>query len=417
MVTLRRWTRMHLYVIWSTAKRLRWILLSLAAATSGTVDLFTPIPRVLVTLTASLALLLLGIEIFSYLKRRRSTVFQPRTSDTFSDVKSALDGNTRFRIQEWANGTFVHDEMITLLIRQGRVSALLAASTSYIAPPEIRHLGERYLEHHLDDAKRNQREVWDDPVLGWNTNIGRDDDYAIGSIELTPSSFYQRLRTDDFAMNDVIQSGAVRPEYGRSLFINRTGYPRDFGSSWLLNGIGTSALAFTTDGKLVLIEQSRRNARSRGLFAPSGSGSLEPQDFKKLSSLKLHDLAAQGANRELMEEAGVREEEIVSNHFLGFGRWLEKAACPELFTCTQLSVHSEELERRPIPSSDRRLVASRKTHRLIGAPEAWDHERPEELLAAEYRGRLSVPLSTAMSLLILAVREPRSPLRDVLAGD
>jgi 8-oxo-dGTP pyrophosphatase MutT (NUDIX family) len=412
MITLRRWARMHFYVLWSTAKRLQWILVSLAAAAIGTVDLFTPVPQILVIATAVVAFLLLILEVANHIKRRRSTIFQPRTADTFTDVKKALEDNDRFRILEWANGTFVHDNRVSFLIQEGRLSARLAATTTYIAPPEIRHLGERYLEQHLDDAKRNQREVWDDAVVGWNTNIGFENDFDVQDIEMTPSSFYHRLRTDDFSMNDVMQSGSARPEYGRQLFINRLGRLRDFGSSWLLNGIGTSTLAFTSDGKLVLVEQSKRNARSQGLFAPSGSGSLEPQDFAMSPALDLRDLAANGANRELAEETGIRREEIVTSQFLGFGRWLEKAACPELFTLTLLSVHSDDLGRRSIPSSDRRLVESRKIQRLIGTSTDWDHAHPESLLPVDYRGRLSVPLSTALSLFILAVQNPNDTVRD-----
>lgn len=403
---------MHLYVLWSSAKRLQWIIVSLATAAIGTVDLFTPVPQVLVIATAVVAFALLILEIINHIKRRRSTIFQPRTADTFMDVKRALADNDRFRILDWANGTFVHDTRVSHLIQQDRLSARLAATSAYIAPPEIRHLGERFLEHNLDEAKRNQREVWDDAVLGWNTNLGLEHDVDIHEIEMTPSSFYHRLRTDDFAMNDVMQGGSARPEYGRQLFINRHGGLRDFGSSWLLNGIGTSTLAFTSDGKLVLVEQSRRNARSQGLFAPSGSGSLEPQDFAMASALNLRDLAANGANRELAEETGIRPEEIATSRFLGFGRWLEKAACPELFTLTRLSIHSDDLGRRSIPASDRRLVQSRKIQRLIGSSTDWDHSHPENLLPVEYRGRLSVPLSTALSLLILAVQNPNDSVRE-----
>ena len=52
---------------------------------------------------------------------------------------------------------------------------------------------------------------------------------------------------------------------------------RTLAESALANAIGVSTLAVTADGAFVLVRQSRLNAGSPMLLAPSGSGSLDPR--------------------------------------------------------------------------------------------------------------------------------------------
>ena len=400
---------MRSYVLWSMVERSRWILVSFAAAVIGIVDLVVPAPKVLIVATAVLAGYLLVVEIIEHRRRFRSTRFERRESDSFLDVRQGLKVGGRFQVFDYVNGTFIHDSHVSRLVMEGRLPARLLPDSKFVAPSEFKKLGDLYLQNYLDESRNDKRVIWNDPVLGWATDVGRESDSEVEEVGMIPGTFYQRLRTDDFALNDVMQSGAPRSEFGRQLFIDKRGHLRDFGSSWLLNGIGTSTLAFTKDGKLVLVEQSRRNARSQGLFAPSGSGSLEPQDFRGSDVVGLGELAASGATRELCEETGILPQEVAATVFLGFGRWLDKSACPELFSLTLLSIDSDELARRPIPAPDRTLVESRPLCRLIGDPMQWDPNKPGDMLPAEFRGRLSVPLSAALSLLALAAKQ-RNPL-------
>lgn len=401
---------MHSYVLWTMVKRTRWILVSMAAAVIGLIDLVVPAPKVLIYATAVLASYLLVLEIIEHRRRFRSTRFERRESDSFFDVRQSLKLDGRFRVFDYVNGTFIHDSHVSRLVRERQIHARLLRESTFVAPSEFKKLGDLYLQKYLDEARNDKRVVWNDPVLGWGTDPRQGEGGSgIQEVEMVAGTFYQRLRTDDFALNDVMQNGAPRSEFGRQLFINKRGHLRDFGSSWLLNAIGTSTLAFTRDGKLVLVEQSRRNARSQGLFAPSGSGSLEPKDFEGSDVVEVGELAASGATRELSEETGILPQEVAATVFLGFGRWLDKSACPELFSLTLLSIDSDELARRPIPAADRTLVEGRPLCRLIGDPMHWDPNKPEDMLPENFRGRLSVPLAAALSLLALAAKK-RDPL-------
>lgn len=358
------------------------------------VGAFYPIPMTLNLFFAAGAFVLIYIEAEGQIKRWKSTSFKRRTADSFSDVLGRLADNGRFRPQILPHGIFVHDVLLSARIRTGEVRARIA-SEQYTTPPEIGDLGLRYLSQALPGTRR----LHDGEVLGWNTDIGSTATIDVSEIEMQPATFFQKLQTDEFALWDVKKRGSQIGKFGRQLFIDSSSNIRDLGRSWLLNAIGTSTLAFTSDGKLILIEQSKRNARSRGLYAPSGSGSLEEKDFDQLPAISLDRLAANGANRELVEEAGVLDSEIIESQFLGFGRWLDRAACPELLSVTRLAVTSDELDRRPIPAKERGFVDDRKTIRLVGDPAAWEIDTPENMLPPEYRHRASVPLLAALSLL------------------
>ncbi|VXB51826.1 conserved hypothetical protein [Arthrobacter sp. 9V] len=394
MSTNKRRVETVAYVVRYWIGRWKWLAASLVSAAVGLIGAFSTIPLTINLVFAIGAFFLIFVEAKAQLKRWRSVSFRRRSADSFSDVLGQLEGNKRFRPQVFPHGIFIHDVTLSSKIRSGLVKARVI-NEQYTTPPEIGDLGLRYLSQALPGARR----LHDGDVLGWNTDIGRTSNIDINEIEMQPATFFQKLQTDEFALWDVKSRGTQDAKYGRSLFIDTSHNIRDLGKSWLLNGIGTSTLAFTSDGKLVVIEQSKRNARSRGLYAPSGSGSLEARDFGRLASTTLDHLAANGANRELEEEAGVAESEIVESQFLGFGRWLDKAACPELFTITRLSVSSDELDRRPIPAKEKGFVDDRTTIRLSADEADWLVDTPERMLPDIYRPRASVPLLAALSLL------------------
>src|SRR6202012_5910941 len=167
-------------------------------------------------------------------------------------------------------------------------------------------------------------------------------------------------------------------------------------------------LAVTADGKLVVVLQSEKNRRSPGLYAPSGSGSLEQQDFRGADSIELGALASNGALRELSEETAILEAEVRAHYFLGFGRWLNEAASPELLTIAFLTIDSHEVLRRRIPTPDRPFNGGTEAVSFAEPPGRWKSARYEEMVALDVRRRLSVPLAAALALLADAVRSPES---------
>jgi hypothetical protein len=236
-------------------------------------------------------------------------------------------------------------------------------------------------------------------MLGFESNIGRSVEQSIDSITLPRGTYFEHVESDLLATTSVIQSGGMLPQFGRRLFLNRKNQLRDFGDSWLFNGIGVSTLAFTVDGKLLTVEQSEHNVNSSQLLAPAGSGALEPQDAVNLDELRAVALA--GAHRELQEETGVCSGEIGESYVLGFGRWLNKAGRPEFYAVTFLAADSHELARRPIPRTDVKFVKRRRFDRLPATRDIWMKGVVE--LLPEVHDVLSVPLAACLQLLVDAL--------------
>ena len=106
-----------------------------------------------------------------------------------------------------------------------------------------------------------------------------------------------------------------------------------------------------------------------------------------------------GANRELQEEASIKPADIAASYFLGFGRWLNKAANPEVLAVTFLSVDSHVLRQRKRRYEERVYVDGVSFVRPALSPALWDPSNAELSLPHGERGRVSLPLGVALSLL------------------
>ncbi|GAA5193192.1 hypothetical protein GCM10023346_17290 [Arthrobacter gyeryongensis] len=337
-------------------------------------------------------------------KHRKELAAADFPDQTFwsSEDKRLLAPNSRFRVEEYSKEIFVYDLRISQLIRTGDLKATLSKQ-SYVLPPKIRNIGNLYV---FKELKKKNRVLYNDKMVGWNTDVGTTSDHTLVRVEMQRGRYFPHLASDEFAEKEPTKNGEDVPGTGRQLFVSKNGQLRDLGKSWLFNGVGTSTLAFTSDGKLVVIKQSEANANNPGFSAPSGSGGLEPKDFRGQTEIPLRDLAANGGNRELGEESNVQDEEVVDSYFLGFGRWLQKAGRPELYTLTFLSIDSDTLDQRPIPRKDKRFVKDRVLAELVGDPSSWDPSQPEAMLIPKLRQRMSLPLAASLSLLARVAQDP-----------
>ena len=385
------------------ARGARWIVLSTVLAVLGLLGFWVTIPVWINILLAVISFVLLFLEIRAHRRALASTEFVPRFSDSFDSVLLAVANSDRFTYRRFPHGTFLSDALVSSGIENGLEARLDAVPFS--VPPRLRALSQRFL-----DEKTKTKHVFDGPILGWNSNVGTADSDLPSWIDFQPATYFQHIATDQLALHDVRQNDQFLEDHGRRLFIGRRGMLRDFHESWLVNVVGTSCMAFTSDGKLLIVDQGVHNLNSGGQLAPSGSGALESRDFQGRTSLPLAELAANGANRELQEESGVRPGEILESSFLGFGRWLEKAARPELVTMSLLSVDSHVLEQRITEKLERPFVRGRAFTRLVGGPGDWSSTNPEIMLDSQFRGRLSLPLSVGLALLgeFVAAGGPRA---------
>lgn len=179
------------------------------------------------------------------------------------------------------------------------------------------------------------------------------------------------------------------------------------------NVIGVSTLAFTDDGKLVLITQGSTSPSSPGLLAPAGSGSVDLQDIRRSRSKdrSLVTFIACAMQRELVEEANVSYREIEWTEVLGYFRWLNKGGKPEYVGVTKLKLTSDQLVGRDV-----RIVETPFVQRIVfdGRLDlAQLRTAPGSLNALEprFRKRVSMPLFMSLRALGAALARDEGLMR------
>lgn len=404
MISLKRGLSTFIAHLLEASWAVRWILLSAILATVGVLGLFLAIPAWINWLLATISLVLLMTDVRRYWLEQRRTTFVKRPPDDFADVVAKLTGDERWNVIRIHGQTFVHDIDMSLRIAEGRFNAVVRPEP-YELPRDLKALGGRYRRERI--AKDSS--IFNGPGLGWASAV-TELSVEVGTVTLVRGTFFDRLASDYFAAVDTRRDGSDTVLAGRRLFVDRMNRLRDFDVSWLFNGIGVSTIALTSDGMFVITEQSVRNVGEQGLLAPSGSGSLEPRDLGAATSMDFSEVSIAGANRELQEEASVEPGDIASSYFLGFGRWLNKAANPEVFAVTLLNVDSHELRQRKRRSEERVYVDGVSFVRPALPLARWDPSRSELILPPEERGRVSLPLGVVLSLLAREVGVGRSQL-------
>lgn len=397
MISLKRRLSTFFAELLEESASARWILLSTVLAAIGILGIFVAIPAWINWLLAAISLTLLVADVRRYRFERRRTTFVKRPLDDFADVTAPLATDERWNVIRVHGQTFVHDTGISLRIAEGRLSAVVQQER-YALPSDLKALGDRYRREMV--AKDSS--IFNGPGLGWASAVAKLPAEA-GTVKLVRGTFFDRLASDYFAAVDTRRDGSTTVLAGRRLFVDRMSRLRDFDVSWLFNGVGVSSIAVTSDGMFVITEQSVRNVGEQGLLAPSGSGSLEPKDLGGATSMDVAELSIAGANRELQEEASIEPGDISSSYFLGFGRWLNKAASPEVFAVTFLSVDSHELRQRKRRSEERVYVDGVSFIRPALPRDLWDPSHAERILPPEERTRVSLPLGVALSLLARTV--------------
>lgn len=245
-------------------------------------------------------------------------------------------------------GTMLLDATIDEHLRSHRTPAIVEPDR-YRLPPTLRS----YAPYILGRASHDPS-VYNGKALGLRSDLGTGSDVA-RAVFLRRATFYDSLCSSDlcqFALKNRITGKTlnIRDEE----LIDPTGRLVSLAGSRLANVVGVSTLVFTADDLLVTVLQKKTNVASQLLVAPSGSGSLEPQDAHGRTNLQ--DILVAGMERELEEEVGIRADDIERTVVLGFGRWLERGAKPEFFGVTQLRINATELTHRTPSRRDRRYV-------------------------------------------------------------
>ncbi|MGW1677073.1 hypothetical protein [Saccharopolyspora sp. NPDC002376] len=250
-------------------------------------------------------------------------------------------------------GTALLSDEIDRSLRE-RSFTVRMADEPYRLPPILRATAP-----HVLPIRARGRLLFNGPVVGMRT----DPLPGVGEAEIQ----LHRARFFDFqCSNELCAMRITNRETGedfdprRRLLTDASGRIVTLAASVLSDVVGISTLAITTDGLLLLVGQSDRNAASPLLQAPSGSGSLEPRDLVDADGgtrKTLADVLRAGMEREFCEETGVSPDAIAGTEMTGFARWMERGAKPEFFGLTELSVSSTEI-RGTAPRGAERLYSS-----------------------------------------------------------
>lgn len=110
---------------------------------------------------------------------------------------------------------------------------------------------------------------------------------------------------------------------------------RTLDKSMMSDHIGVSTLAMTNDGYLLIMRHNNRVAITPNTLHPSGSGSMDYADINQVETL--NEAIVNGAERELMEETGIKKENIEYTRIIGFYRDLNRGGKPEYCCITKLN--------------------------------------------------------------------------------
>jgi hypothetical protein len=284
-----------------------------------------------------------------------------------------------------------------LVLYSPEVNARLDEARNQLAvsqsPFRVTHPALRYREFALRYFRRDKI-LFDAPKIRLLTDLTPELLDTEGTVTVQPTIYFAGVMTNELA-GLVIKSwpDAATVFDGHEL-ICRNGLLSDLRSSDCSNHVGASTLAFTSDGNIPIMPQTRSSARSAGLDAPSGSGSLDWGDLEP--GMSLQDCVRAGVARELFEETlDDRPREGIDTILLGFARHLRFGGKPEFYAVSRLDHARFELYLRH---------RERQYHTSIERVQ-MDLSSVETLLADLRRVRCGRALSTQLYINVLFLEQ------------
>jgi hypothetical protein len=246
-------------------------------------------------------------------------------------------------------GTMLVHQDADRVLQEGPLP-VMADETPYQLPAELRDLAPIALH-----AVRADKVIFNDIHLGLRDDLLPASSGESRPLRLVETSYFDHVCSAELCQYTVIDRATnAETEIRRIELIDPGGRLVTLAASRVASIIGVSTLAFTSDDLLLLVPQSKNNVASRRLYAPSGSGSLDPADWQAAGdSASLQDILVRGVERELCEETGISADDVDYTEVVGFGRWLERGAKPEFFAVTRLKIRAGEVEAAKISAAEK----------------------------------------------------------------
>lgn len=330
------------------------LLLSAAGVLIGVITILPSAVGVVLSLLALVLGVVTLVRDVRNFRRRWSTHDFARIAAPFPTAElpppAAYPEDARYLVVPNRGAGLVSDDIDRALSEKDMEFTL--AEQSYQLPRQLRATAPYVLPR----STRN-RVVFNGMVVGMRSDPLPPETASVSPLTLHRASFYDALCSNEICRFQITdRETGVEFDPRRELLADAGGRLRTLAESELSELVGVSTVAVTSDGVLVLVRQSSRNIASEDLLAPSGSGSLEPQDLTGATSLQ--DAMRRGMERELREESGLRADQIVTTRVVGFARWMERGAKPEFFGLTTLSVTAGDLELDKVTGDERLYSAN-----------------------------------------------------------
>lgn len=170
------------------------------------------------------------------------------------------------------------------------------------------------------------------------------------TVSLQCTEYVAGLVTNDFTEKCLLDEGPPLISYvnGHDVLFAPNNKVHTLRSSPASNHIGISTLVVMRDNVIPIVVQTPASAQSGGLFAPSGSGSMEfNRDLRSQKPpANFQDLLAHSMKRELIEECGLSEEVVACTFITGHARLLHRGGKPEYFGISVADVDHRYIQKR-----------------------------------------------------------------------
>jgi hypothetical protein len=246
-------------------------------------------------------------------------------------------------------GTMLVHPEVDRVLQEGPMAVELDP-TPYRLPVELRELAPVALR-----TMRAGRVIFDGPMLGLRDDLPPAVSGESRPLRLIRTSFFMQICSAELCQYRIVdRMTGTETDIRLVELVDPSGRLVTLAASRLANNMGISTLAFTSDDLLVVVHQSQRNVASARLLAPSGSGTLEPDDLVAAGvGASLQDVLVHGMERELCEETGIGVDDVRETQVVGFGRWLERGAKPEFFAVTRLKISASEIAAAKISAGEK----------------------------------------------------------------
>ena len=160
-------------------------------------------------------------------------------------------------------------------------------------------------------------------------------------VHLQRTSYFRDRLSNSLANYRISLDGRAFLELRDEVIENRKLIP--LRRSHMSNQIGGSVILITKDGTISYLKQGNRTAENAGRPSPAGSGSFDIMKKSHIESISFQEYAKLQTKRELKEECGLSDEEIIDIQICGFGRYLYRNGKPEIFCIASTSRNSNRI--------------------------------------------------------------------------